>query len=420
MSRKKDKKPGYGKLLDAWIPPGGAGEPVGCVATSFTFSPVFFEEECLGRFLQLESDPTEDGAIYLVEREEKLAQVACAAVLVDQHHCKGARSLRWDLLPARVPNAILHAKVAIMRWQHRVRILVGSGNLTEDGYRKNQEIFGVLDYHENSAAPRSVLKHLVSFLRSAVSFSEAGSNHSSPAVTRWNDFLKGVAAVPATWSDQGSRRSGSRVEVLTCGARQEDAFSQLAAVWPGGKVKPDNSAIDRIALRVAAMMRHERVWAIDAPKRDERPIDLDGWAEAHGQTDLLRSEIVERYNRWYERERRYQTTESIEDNLVWLNDPRRLAEAHGRNLVGEFDLSEGTEYPGADALTGWYNRHLRIFANLQRVTPRNGERLLVVIDAAHVSLLRHSLEASPRYDLVEVKEFLGVPQGAERQVVPLL
>ena len=203
-------------------------------------------------------------------------------------------------------------------------------------------------------------------------------------------------------------------------AANQAALDAHYEAYVGGKVKPDNSAIDRIALRVAAMMRHERVWAIDAPKRDERPIDLDGWAEAHGQTDLLRSEIVERYDRWYERERRYQTTESIEDNLVWLNDPRRLAEAHGRNLVGEFDLSEGTEYPGADALTGWYNRHLRIFANLQRVTPRNGERLLVVIDAAHVSLLRHSLEASPRYDLVEVKEFLGVPQGAERQVVPLL
>ena len=35
----------------------------------------------------------------LIEREEKLAGLACAAVLVDQHHCKGSRSLRWDLVP---------------------------------------------------------------------------------------------------------------------------------------------------------------------------------------------------------------------------------------------------------------------------------------------------------------------------------
>jgi len=94
---------------------------------------------------------------------------------------------------------------------------------------------------------------------------------------------------------------------------------------------------------------------------------------------------------WYARERRYQATESIEDDLV-----------------GEFDVGAEHDYPGVDALTGWYNRHLRIFANLQRIAESDGERILVVIDA------------SPQDDLVEVNELLGDPQGTERQVVPLL
>jgi hypothetical protein len=58
--------------------PDNAGDPIGCVATTFTFSPAFFEEECLSRFLRLETDPAEDGPAYLVEREEKLAQLTCA------------------------------------------------------------------------------------------------------------------------------------------------------------------------------------------------------------------------------------------------------------------------------------------------------------------------------------------------------
>jgi hypothetical protein len=54
MPRKKaEKRKGYGKLLDAWLPSDDAGQPVGCIATTFTFSPAFFEEECLSRFLQL-------------------------------------------------------------------------------------------------------------------------------------------------------------------------------------------------------------------------------------------------------------------------------------------------------------------------------------------------------------------------------
>ena len=168
------------------------------------------------------------------------------------------------------------------------------------------------------------------------------------------------------------------------------------------------------------MLDHDHVWGIDATEQAAQALDVGAWAERHDQTDRLTSDMVRRYNDWYARERRYQATESIEDSLVWLNDPKRLAAAHGRNLVGEFDVGEGDEYPGADALTGWYNRHLRMFANLQRVAARDGERVLVVIDAAHVSLLRHTIDASPHYKLVEVNEFLGEPQGAERQVVPLL
>lgn len=93
MTRSKDTA--SQRLLDAWSPPQGSGDPIGCIATSFTFNAVLFEEECLSRFLALETHPEDDGAIYLIEREEKLASVVCAAALVDARHCRGARSLRW-------------------------------------------------------------------------------------------------------------------------------------------------------------------------------------------------------------------------------------------------------------------------------------------------------------------------------------
>src|SRR5205823_5877404 len=133
MKRRKADKPGYGRLLDAWVPPSDAGEALGCVATSYTFSSAFFEEECLGRFVHLETDLTEDGAAFVVEREEKFSQLVCAAALVDQRHARGLRSLRWDLLAARLPDSgILHAKVSLLLWTSAARIIVASANLTED------------------------------------------------------------------------------------------------------------------------------------------------------------------------------------------------------------------------------------------------------------------------------------------------
>jgi hypothetical protein len=206
---------------------------------------------------------------------------------------------------------------------------------------------------------------------------------------------------------------------VAVGVADQAELDERYADFVGGDYQPGASLIDQLALPVAETLGHKRVWGIDAAARETRRADLRTYALEHNQADRLNTDIVSRYDRWFQRESRYQATESIEDSLVWLNEPRRIANAHGRNLVGEFDLGEGEEYPGADALTGWYNRHLRMFAKLQRIAG-NAERILVVIDASHVSLLRHSVEASPRFELIEVNEYLGVPQGAQRQVVPLL
>lgn len=68
--RKRDLEAGRGRILDAWVPPEDAGDAMGCLATTYTFEAAFFEAECLGRFLGLETDPDESGAAYLIEREE--------------------------------------------------------------------------------------------------------------------------------------------------------------------------------------------------------------------------------------------------------------------------------------------------------------------------------------------------------------
>lgn len=237
MRKKSDQEiPGHGKLLDAWVAPDDAGEPVGCLATTFTFSPVFFEEECLARFLQLESDPTEDGPVYLVEREEKLAQVTCASALVDQLHCRGSRSLRWDLLAARMPKGIQHSKISLLFWSKLIRVIIGSANLTEDGYRRNQEVSGILDFKEGGDSPLSCLVDTVEFLRKAAAFSKSSLESHSPALERWNLLLDRAAKEGATWglSNDEVRRNGVRVQTMFSGPSHPNVFNGLRSLWPGG------------------------------------------------------------------------------------------------------------------------------------------------------------------------------------------
>ncbi len=237
MKKQRNENRGYGKILDAWVPPDDAGDPVGCVATSFTFSPVLFEEECLSRFLQLQSDAGEDGPAYLVEREEKFSQLMCAAALVDQHHARGIRSLRWDLLPARPQHGILHAKISLLLWSRRARLIVASANLTEDGYRRNHEVFGALDYFDGSVMPLMALDGILDFLQEAVRTTVISNRRdTNPAVQRWEAFLDRVANVTRTWGVSEMPRSltNPRIFVVTTGPGRESAFNTLRMQWPGG------------------------------------------------------------------------------------------------------------------------------------------------------------------------------------------
>jgi hypothetical protein len=234
MSKNKDQSPGYGKILDAWVPPEEAGDPVGCVATSFTFSLVLFEQECLGRFLQLETDPAEDGPAHLIEREERLCQIVCAAALVDQHHARGIRSLRWDLLPARLPRGILHAKVSLLLWRNYARLIVASANLTEDGYRRNQEAFAALDYFQGSESPLPALDEILSFLREAVTHVEPAAGAPGPAVGRWTGFLDRVSKVTREWGAAEAPRwiSQPRAFSVLTGPGHQSALATLRERWP--------------------------------------------------------------------------------------------------------------------------------------------------------------------------------------------
>ena len=232
MNKRNNTKPGYGKILEAWEPPDEAGEPVGCISTTFTFAPAFFEEECLGRFLSLDTTPS-DGVSYLIEREDKLAQTY-AGVLVDQRHARGMRSLRWDLLSARVPAAILHAKTSILLWSRCTRLIIASANLTEDGYRRNHEVFGVLDYFHGSEAPLTALTDITEFLRRAASFAAADPSDFSPAVLRWNNFLERVLKAARRWGTHHPPHSLAkpRIFVVTTGPKRRNALESIQEQWP--------------------------------------------------------------------------------------------------------------------------------------------------------------------------------------------
>lgn len=197
---KNDENSGYAKLLDHWEPPEDGGDPVCCIATSYTFDEAFFEQECLSRLLGMETDANEFGQGYVVELVEKLAQTR-VSVLVDRRHGGTIRSLHWDLLPIHVPQACMHAKISLLVWSNAVRLMVSSSNLTGPGYRSNLEVFGCLDFKPKSEAPLAQLHKALDFIESILASSPEGK-----ARTRAHESLALVRAKVRGWRSGRGRR----------------------------------------------------------------------------------------------------------------------------------------------------------------------------------------------------------------------
>lgn len=169
------------------LPTREAGHPLICVASTYTFHAPFLESELLPRFLGLKFDETEGDRPFVVEREQALA-TARVSVLVDADHLDPSQStLRWDQLPVRVPRgAAQHSKIVLLIWENCARLVVSSANLTRQGYRRNREIAGVIDFSDHeSSAPRKVILDAIAFLQDVTAWVRA----SESAVARLRQAL---------------------------------------------------------------------------------------------------------------------------------------------------------------------------------------------------------------------------------------
>lgn len=209
-------------------------------------------------------------------------------------------------------------------------------------------------------------------------------------------------------------------------ALQQGAVDHDYQAFLRGAFELSGSEHHQLGFRLAQRLGHERVHAVDAwgrfyePPRDidredasdrqAAPFDpheaLETYAQEHGQEHMLTQwsdYYFARYTRFDERKMQ----QPLRETLLELNQLPNILAMHGHYLVDHFKVGTRHEYPGVDVVTAWYNRNLRIFANLQRITEPPGERLLVVYGAGHIPILRHCAEASPEYDLVEVSDYLG-------------
>jgi len=164
---------------------------------------------------------------------------------------------------------------------------------------------------------------------------------------------------------------------------------------------------DQIGYRLARQLGHESVYPIDYPMfQDSTAYEFyvahnpeakemgaafsAGWgAEAQADSARLRSSTVAEY-------------------LVYLNGPDLWSFGLDSRymLATSVQLAEYDQYAGADMLTSWYKRNLRMLTNLHRSVGEDDERVLMLVGSGHNKILWELIDTSPILCRVDPRPWL--------------
>ncbi len=227
-----------GRLLDLWLPPEKAGRPLGCIATTFTFEPDFFEQQCLGRFLGLDTRPGEAASEigYVIEREEKLAETP-VCVIADRSLDPEGRSLRWDVLSVRAPTGVMHAKVSVLVWEDAVRLITTSANLSERAYRRSIELAMTFDAVPGAELWSGVFLELLAAVERLIRLGPAAPGEMGPRPRALAILARARERIASFDLPARPRRGMPRIAIVMPGM-DGDAIDGLMRVWgPGVPVR---------------------------------------------------------------------------------------------------------------------------------------------------------------------------------------
>ncbi len=279
------------RLLDLYLPPSEGFILESFLATTYQVDFEFFEEELLAAALGVRS-PISRMRAFRSELERRL-QTTDVTVLYDLRGCERLARLSPRIDPIPIVARKLHSKISLLMWVRHdpdggvpdrlMRLIVGSANLTRQGFRENYECIVPVDYGGQHHSPRTLLSSAIELLRQIAAESD------SPQLQR-----------------------------------QLDSFQQRSSALPEGETADDDPSDLVIANEV--LPRMESRWAELSNSAPEKlTIVSPFWPEGVTAADAIHDLIG-----------RFQSPPTIE--LVC----RGAASATGNGWVPEFDADVAT------------------------------------------------------------------------------
>jgi len=185
-------------------------------------------------------------------------------------------------------------------------------------------------------------------------------------------------------------------------ASDNDALLKRYTDYVAGTYQLSRNETEQIGFRLAKELGHKTIHRVDVDGEFPYP-RVVGYAKAHDhakELDGMMSEIGERVRAT----NAYLSSHSVLETLLRINSDENVAwdVGHYYRLA---HLGEAWDWAGADLVSDWFRRNMRIYSNIIDLVDSPNERVLVIYGYGHTGWLRHNFESDPTIRLRKLAEF---------------
>ena len=187
------------------------------------------------------------------------------------------------------------------------------------------------------------------------------------------------------------------IEAEVESVRVRDEFSDYLK----GKYKLGRNEIDQIGYRLAKELGHKKIFPIDWKGNFDFE-KVSKFAKANGQEEIADSFVI----------RAKSIAKDIDENLKTNSFREIFREINSQESLKKFNrlyfdlakIGKETNYEGTDLLSDWFERNLKIYTNISRISKTN-DRILLIIGASHAPIIQKFLRDS-EFEIVTVERYL--------------
>jgi Family of unknown function (DUF5694) len=165
--------------------------------------------------------------------------------------------------------------------------------------------------------------------------------------------------------------------------------------------------VDQIGTRLAYALGHDVVYGINEQSEtiEYFPFHkVEQFAQEHQQQAVLERMFAFGKLLKLEEEKHHQSA-TVRELLRLQNEPEKFEIEMKHFYVSMLEVGNAQQHPGADLNAMWYLRNAKIFSKL-RCIAQPGDRIIVLFGAGHAYWLRHFVQLTTEFELIEPNQYL--------------